>query len=153
MLYRFLALAGNRIRKIQNLKVLKQLKFLDLSFNCIENCDADQLPLSLFVLSLKGNPCTSDEGYRNNVTQTLPNLKELDEIPVSRLKHTKVDRESSDEDSVGFDDENDGEIIDDFEEDRSLKAFSEDIISRLKIRSTKEKERHDERMAELQVSR
>ena len=37
---RFLALAGNKIRKVENLQCLNKLQFLDLSGNAIDDFDA-----------------------------------------------------------------------------------------------------------------
>lgn len=149
---RFLTLAGNRIKKIENLKVLKQLKFLDLSSNLIENCETDELPHSLFILSLKDNPCTKNKNYRTTVTEALINLNELDEVPVDRLEQTNDDSNSSDEENLNSGDEE--EHIDDFElEDSTLRTMAEDIVDRVRIRSLKQKEQHDERITELKISR
>ena len=44
MTLRFLTLAGNQIDKIENLRILDELKFLDLSENQIESFDPGKKP-------------------------------------------------------------------------------------------------------------
>lgn len=51
MLPRFLCLAGNCIRKVENLRPLQHLRFLDLSQNQIQTMDAGGLALALSLLS------------------------------------------------------------------------------------------------------
>ena len=147
---RFLTLAGNKIKKIENLKHFKKLKFLDLSSNFIENVSTDELPHSLLILSLKGNPCAEKEDYRNTIAQKLTNLKELDGVPVNQVDDDhNSDAYSSDEDRSenDFDDDTDSFL----EEAIGLKETSDDIIARLRIRSRKQTEQHNDRMTELNM--
>ncbi|XP_028395146.1 leucine-rich repeat-containing protein 46-like [Dendronephthya gigantea] len=150
---RFLTLSGNKIRKIENLRHLQSLKFLDLSFNCIEHCPTGELPPSLMILSLKGNPCVKEQDYRSGIIRELANLKELDEIPVNQIDggDGNDDHHSSGEDR--FVNEIEDKDMDVLEEANSLKETSGDIIARLKIRSLKQKEQHNDRMAELNSPR
>ncbi|NWY35507.1 LRC46 protein, partial [Pheucticus melanocephalus] len=79
---RFLCLAGNRIQRLQNLRGLPQLSLLDLSHNLIHVLHPEELPRSLRILDLAGNPCTQQEGYRAGVLAALPQLLQLDSQPV-----------------------------------------------------------------------
>lgn len=79
----FIALQHNRIRKIENLKHLAQLQFLDLSFNKIEDLDEQEIPVSVGLLSLKGNPCTGVSNYKQRVKARLPDLEMLDGIEIN----------------------------------------------------------------------
>eukprot|EP00746_Dinoflagellata_sp_MGD_P009380 gnl/MRDRNA2_/MRDRNA2_119053_c0_seq1.p1 gnl/MRDRNA2_/MRDRNA2_119053_c0~~gnl/MRDRNA2_/MRDRNA2_119053_c0_seq1.p1 ORF type:complete len:321 (+),score=71.24 gnl/MRDRNA2_/MRDRNA2_119053_c0_seq1:59-964(+) len=79
----FLALQHNRIKKIENLKHLAQLQFLDLSFNKIQDLDEKEIPLSVGLLSLKGNPCTRESNYKERVVACLPDLEMLDGIELN----------------------------------------------------------------------
>lgn len=102
----FLALAGNRIRHVQNLKQLHNLKFLDLSMNYIEKVDVSELPQSLCVLRLAGNPFVKHmPAYAGHFFEKLPNLVQIDQFrrppllemaPV--LASSYIESESSDSD-------------------------------------------------------
>lgn len=52
-----------------------QLQVLDLSDNMIECVDTQELPRSLIILNLMGNPCCLDPGLRQRLTSSLPALK------------------------------------------------------------------------------
>ena len=54
-----------------------------MSHNKIQNSDPQDLPPSLVVLKLMGNPCANDENYRKSHVLALPELEELDTIEVS----------------------------------------------------------------------
>ncbi|GAB1610516.1 leucine-rich repeat-containing protein 46-like, partial [Argonauta hians] len=79
-----LDLSNNDIEVIENLSTLSQLAFLDLSHNYIGNVDIDELPQSLMILHLKGNPCYNQPDYRGRIIQDLPNLTELDGVQVGK---------------------------------------------------------------------
>jgi hypothetical protein len=81
---RYLALGGNRIRKVENLKHLRMLQFLDLSENQIDELDEEDLPRSLMILNLSLNQCCYSSGYRGRLIKSLPKLVELDEEDVHR---------------------------------------------------------------------
>jgi hypothetical protein len=79
----FLALQDNAITKVQNLDVLP-LEFLDLSDNEIGEVDFAELPRSLVVLKLKGNPILAP--YRDVALALLPALAKIDdEEPTAAL--------------------------------------------------------------------
>ncbi|RLN44536.1 hypothetical protein BBJ28_00024155, partial [Nothophytophthora sp. Chile5] len=68
----FLALAGNRIR---------ELKFLDLSMNYIEDFDVRDFPSSLRILRLAGNPFTRHmPAYAHLFFERLPHLVQIDQF-------------------------------------------------------------------------
>lgn len=117
----FLVLSNNRIRKMENLRHLDCLEFLDLSNNAIHLFAADELPTNLRVLNIAGNPCVeSDESYQNVrrlCIQMLPRLEMMDDIRIKKSEKEKntsvrlrvVDSDSdSDRDNVE-DSNSDGE--------------------------------------------
>jgi protein TilB len=104
-----LYLCNNYIPRIENIHMLKRLKYLNLAVNNIkvieglDGCESlERLDLTLnFIgdltsianlrgnifletLYLTGNPCTQIEGYRKFVIQTLPQLMHLDGEEVHR---------------------------------------------------------------------
>ncbi|KPI86779.1 hypothetical protein ABL78_4148 [Leptomonas seymouri] len=106
-----LYLCNNYISKIEGLRHLKWLKYLNLAVNNVtvieglQGCEAlERLDLTLnFIgdmtcvqsllanpflesLHLTGNPCTKTEGYRAYVVHTLPQLKELDGDEIIRAE-------------------------------------------------------------------
>lgn len=96
---RFLSLAGNQIKQVENLRDLPHLQFLDLSENQIETLKLDEFPESILILNLMGNNCTKQDGYREQLTEALPLLLDLDRQPVSERWATDEEDESlSDED-------------------------------------------------------
>ncbi|KAL6044520.1 hypothetical protein STEG23_035148 [Scotinomys teguina] len=95
---RFLSLAGNQIRHVENLLDLQYLQFLDLSENLIEVLKLDELPQSLLILNLCGNPCTNQNGYRKMVIGALPLLLDLDKQPILE-RWTSDDDDDDDEPS------------------------------------------------------
>nr|XP_002719170.2 leucine-rich repeat-containing protein 46 [Oryctolagus cuniculus] len=95
---RFLSLAGNRIRQVENLLGLPYLQFLDLSANLIETLKLDEFPHGLLILNLTGNSCTTQDGYRERVTEALPLLLDLDGQPVLERWTSDEERASGDED-------------------------------------------------------
>lgn len=102
----FLALSNNRIRKVENLTCLKKLLFLDLSENRIKDLDVEELPESVVILNLKGNPCTETDSYRARIIRHLPRLKQLDLLEVTKEERSAAGvRESSDEEEDDEDDQ------------------------------------------------
>eukprot|EP00933_Yihiella_yeosuensis_P010126 TRINITY_DN11639_c0_g5_i1.p1 TRINITY_DN11639_c0_g5~~TRINITY_DN11639_c0_g5_i1.p1 ORF type:complete len:314 (-),score=64.93 TRINITY_DN11639_c0_g5_i1:28-900(-) len=78
----FLALQMNRIKKIENLLCLPALEFLDLSRNQIAELETDQLPQTINILRLRGNPCAKASDYKERILARLPDLANLDATPL-----------------------------------------------------------------------
>ncbi|XP_052251222.1 leucine-rich repeat-containing protein 46-like isoform X2 [Dreissena polymorpha] len=105
----FIILANNRIRKIENLKFLKKLLFLDLSENQISAVDKGDVPASVIILNLTGNPCTNYPHYRLTTIADFPNLRQLDLCELSNVDKREaglnVPSDEEDEDDLDDDDE------------------------------------------------
>ncbi|XP_068119215.1 leucine-rich repeat-containing protein 46 isoform X2 [Hyperolius riggenbachi] len=138
---RFLSLSGNRIEKIQNLNGLNNLKFLDLSHNLIKTLEAGELPKTLLILDLTGNPCTKIKDYRQQVLEALPLLQELDG---ETMKEMDNQDSFSDGDSSNSDDES--LLSDDPDE---LTSVGQDMLQRSHQRRNRALKEHEERLAEL----
>ncbi|KAI0231518.1 hypothetical protein LSAT2_018121 [Lamellibrachia satsuma] len=103
----FLTLGANRIRKIEGLTRLPKLGFLDLSENLIEHFDIDELPQTLIILDLRGNPCTQLDDYRGSIIQDIEKLQQLDGETVTKEEKRDagyVVSSDSEEDDVGTND-------------------------------------------------
>jgi protein TilB len=86
---KYLNLAVNNITVIDGLQSCEALERLDLTLNFIADLTCVQTLLanpSLESLHLTGNPCTKTEGYRAYVVHTLPQLKELDGDEIIRAE-------------------------------------------------------------------
>uniref|UniRef100_A0A5K4EJH5 Testis specific leucine rich repeat protein,putative n=1 Tax=Schistosoma mansoni TaxID=6183 RepID=A0A5K4EJH5_SCHMA len=94
---KILYLQNNLIPKIENLSKLKKLEYLNLALNNIEKvenlegCESlKKLDLTvnfigdLFSIESLGNPCTEYPGYREFVIATLPQLKLLDGVEITK---------------------------------------------------------------------
>ena len=115
-----LYLCNNYIPKIENIRMLKCLKYLNLAVNNIkvieglEGCEMlERLDLTLnFIgdltgvaslranvfletLYLTGNPCTSIDGYRKFIIDTLPQLQTLDGSEVVRSEQILARQDKS----------------------------------------------------------
>eukprot|EP00796_Vickermania_ingenoplastis_P002291 gene2292-1432_t len=78
---KYLNLAVNNIKVIEGLEGCEALEKLDLTLNFVGDMkDVARLRANPFleVLHLTGNPCTRTEGYRSYVVHVLPHLQELD---------------------------------------------------------------------------
>jgi len=110
---RFLMLAHNRIRVLEGLEKLENLQFLDVSHNLIDELDtgsADddedtcQLPASLVVLRVAGNPFISeaDEETRAEIQEHIvtvsPYLQLLDNVRITNEMRRSYGLEVDDED-------------------------------------------------------
>lgn len=86
---KYLNLAVNNITVIEGLQGCESLERLDLTLNfigdvtCVETLLANPF---LQSLHLTGNPCTKTEGYRAYVVHALPHLKELDGDEIIRAE-------------------------------------------------------------------
>lgn len=79
---------------------MKSLRFLDLSQNAIESLSLDQLPPSLMILRLEGNPCASAQ-LNSSLFEAMPNLIQIDqerrdgmEIPATTVETDDNNTES-----------------------------------------------------------
>ncbi|XP_041122896.1 leucine-rich repeat-containing protein 46-like [Polyodon spathula] len=148
---RFLTLAGNKICKTENLKSLEKLGFLDLSDNLIEHLDLGEMPKSLFILNLKGNPCVNEKVYRDRVAAALPCLKELDGQSVARRvdyegeKDEEREESSEDEEEYATHTPWSLEKIHDF-----FNELHEEMSSRCTLRKNNARKEHECRMDEIQ---
>ncbi|CAI2734231.1 unnamed protein product [Schistosoma spindalis] len=83
----YLNLALNNIEKVENLEGCESLKKLDLTINFIGDLfSIESLGNVHFLeeLYLTGNPCTEYPGYREFVIATLPQLKLLDGVEITK---------------------------------------------------------------------
>ncbi|RTG84658.1 protein TilB, partial [Schistosoma bovis] len=83
----YLNLALNNIEKVENLEGCESLKKLDLTVNFIGDLfSIESLGNVHFLeeLYLTGNPCTEYPGYREFVIATLPQLKLLDGVEITK---------------------------------------------------------------------
>lgn len=90
---RYLNLALNNIRKIENLEFCESLEKLDLTINFIQDLQSVEnlkANFSLRELHLIGNPCTEIEGYREFIIGALPSLENLDGIEILKSERIKA---------------------------------------------------------------
>lgn len=79
----FLALQHNHLSKVEGVKHLKHLSFLDLSFNSIEDFSPLEFPENIMILKMHGNPCCEMKSdYRKSLVLRLNHLEELDRVKV-----------------------------------------------------------------------
>lgn len=78
----FLTMQSNQIKRLEGLKHLKKLSFLDVSQNQIGEFDVAELPENIMIMKMVDNPCTKLEDYRKNVVVHLNLLEEFDRIKV-----------------------------------------------------------------------
>ncbi|XP_029878662.1 leucine-rich repeat-containing protein 46 isoform X1 [Aquila chrysaetos chrysaetos] len=150
VLCRFLSLAGNRIRRVENLQTLRHLRVLDLSHNQIQTLDPDELPRSLRLLDLTGNECTHQDGYRELVVGALPHLLQLD------AQHVRggVGEEKEEGGSSSSEDEDDELLSEPSGPFTAGKDFFADLHRELAGRSRRRRrealEEHQTRLEELE---
>lgn len=99
---RFLVLARNRIHRIENILFLDNLQYLDLSENQIATVDVVEFPTEkLAYVDLRGNPCAMDAAlvaeYRVEMIQSLPCIREIDAVAVSRNERRDAGLDVSEE--------------------------------------------------------
>ncbi|XP_035689896.1 leucine-rich repeat-containing protein 46-like [Branchiostoma floridae] len=157
---RFLCLAGNQISKVENLQHLTGLGFLDLSENRIDEVNPEELPKSLVILTLNGNPCTERSDYRKQLIQVLPKLQQLDGQQVTRQEKMEAGLEvSDDEDDEGLEDDDDDDKDDDDEETDAVegKGMFHDVTCGIVERSHERVKdvlrQHKDHMTELEEVR
>ncbi|XP_075225768.1 touch insensitive larva B [Lycorma delicatula] len=89
----YINLAVNNIEKIENLEGCESLQKLDLTLNFIgELTSVENLQnnLQLEDLYLTGNPCTDYKGYREYVITALPQIKRLDNREILRSERIQA---------------------------------------------------------------
>jgi Leucine-rich repeat (LRR) protein len=80
----FLVAFNNKIESVNDeLLNCTKLEVLDLSNNQINKIQLENLPKSLLVLNLKGNPISQDSEFLDQCLSCLPNLIELNEVLVT----------------------------------------------------------------------
>ncbi|RKO95977.1 outer arm dynein light chain 1, partial [Caulochytrium protostelioides] len=90
---RYLQLALNNIRHIENLQHNEALEKLDLTVNFVENpLDLENLKdnYRLRELYLVGNPVNKLDGYRAFAIHTLPQLRVLDGVEITRTERLEA---------------------------------------------------------------
>ena len=85
----YLSLQGNQIEYVTGLSQLENLIYLDLSKNNVQEINFSRLPEDIMILKLNDNPIAKREDYRETVIANLPELEELDEIPVTMQERFK----------------------------------------------------------------
>ncbi|XP_071964972.1 dynein axonemal assembly factor 11-like [Antedon mediterranea] len=89
----YLNLALNNIERIENLEGCESLKKLDLTINFVgelTSIDCLKQNYNLEELFLTGNPCVDFDGYREYVTATLSQLKRLDGNEIEKSARIKA---------------------------------------------------------------
>ncbi|XP_075702405.1 leucine-rich repeat-containing protein 46 isoform X2 [Rhinoderma darwinii] len=141
---RFLSLSSNKVQHIQNLQCLTNLQFLDVSHNLIKKLDASELPHSLLILDLTGNPCTKATDYRQHVLEALPFLQQLDGSTV----RDSVNQGSLSDNEEEEDDRNSDDSDEPFDVS-GLSSMSQEMIQRSYRRRHMALREHEERLSEL----
>ncbi|XP_038045204.1 leucine-rich repeat-containing protein 46-like [Patiria miniata] len=153
---RFLTLADNQIERVENLSVLPELKLLDLSSNQIRDFNTDELPKTLLILNMEGNPCSQQPEYRKRILLAFPNLKQLDGDDVTRQERLEAGCDALAPSSDEADDEED--IEDGTEEITGQSAedvlqLSADLIKQSRLRSQRQATEHYKHMEQLVAAR
>jgi len=89
----YINLALNNIERIENLEGCEFLKKLDLTVNFVGELSSVENLVNnnhLREFYLTGNPCTNFTGYRDFVIATLPQLKSLDGIEITKSDQIKA---------------------------------------------------------------
>ncbi|XP_033113676.1 protein tilB homolog [Anneissia japonica] len=89
----YLNLALNNIERIENLEGCESLKKLDLTVNFVgelTSIECLKQNYNLEELFLTGNPCVDFDGYQEYVIATLPQLKRLDGAVVEKSARIKA---------------------------------------------------------------
>ncbi|RUS72770.1 hypothetical protein EGW08_019470, partial [Elysia chlorotica] len=109
-----LVLANNKIKEITGIKHLEKLLLLDLSENYLESVQMENIPKSIIILNLKGNPALEETNYRYCKVKDFPKLKQLDETEISTKE--KKDAGLTIESDEECEDESDEDLQEDDEE-------------------------------------
>uniref|UniRef100_A0A2C9KYD9 U2A'/phosphoprotein 32 family A C-terminal domain-containing protein n=1 Tax=Biomphalaria glabrata TaxID=6526 RepID=A0A2C9KYD9_BIOGL len=142
-----LILSENKITTIENIDHLNKLVFLDVSnkgdreqqwaryeLGIIKTTkqpashppSVENLPQSIIILNLSGNPCVSQSSYKSNIIKRLPKLKHLDGAEI--LKEDKLEA-GVEVESICGDNENQGEETTDEEEGSEDEDDAEETVT------------------------
>ncbi|XP_059087799.1 dynein axonemal assembly factor 11-like isoform X2 [Tigriopus californicus] len=95
----YLNMAMNNVELIENLERCESLTKLDLTLNFIadlvQSVDNLRTNIRLQELTLMGNPCTEYQGYREYVIATLPQLKTLDGRDINKSERIQAQQRLS----------------------------------------------------------
>ena len=112
-----LHLAGNKIKRIENVDFLCRLHLLDLSNNFITgeslNSSIDLLPKNIETLILTGNPCTNDKFVLDALQLSCPGLKiTIDDAfeKSDKLTDLKIDSPKNEDNERGEAEEDSGDV-------------------------------------------
>jgi protein TilB len=94
----YLNLALNNILKVENLERNEKLRKLDLTVNFIDidgllSVESLKVNHQLEELYMTGNPCTEFEQYRAFIIGTLPQLKRLDGKPITATERIQAQQD------------------------------------------------------------
>lgn len=81
----YLSLAHNEIGKVEGLRTLRKLLYLDVSENLIAELEAEEVPASVAILKLRDNPVMDTPATRTALILALPELEELDGEAISMI--------------------------------------------------------------------
>eukprot|EP00906_Rhabdomonas_costata_P005407 RCo008101 len=88
---RVLLLSHNCLTAVEGVKDLPQLSVLDLSHNQLQSCPPEELPVTLTMLQLEGNPLTERrESMLKPLLLRLPGLIQLDGVPVTAMTRARL---------------------------------------------------------------
>lgn len=148
---RFLTLAQNQIQKLKNLRSLQRLQFLDVSDNQIDNLETGELPPSLIILHLTGNPCTNNTSYRETVLKALPGLRKLDGEPISDYGALDMEEEENPTSSDADSSDEDFEFMSPLNTNRGFfVSFHQELLGRSERRRRNALREHESRIEEAQ---
>jgi len=125
-----LSLAANRLASVPPVGGLSRLRALDLRDNRIEweALMGAEIPDAMEHLWLGGNPCVRRDGYRALVIGSLPMLRTLDGVTVSRAERAAADAAAAAAGVGGSDDdENDNDNDGDKDEDAEEEEEDDDV--------------------------
>ena len=98
----YLNVNGNNLLSIEPLAALKELRYLDAGKNSLSEVQGggvSALPASLRILRLEGNPMCEKLSYRSDVLSSLPQIVDLDFVPVAGKGRGEVAAERNGEES------------------------------------------------------
>lgn len=85
-----MSLTHNEIAKIEGLRTLSKLLYLDVSENLISELEVEEIPINIAILKLRDNPVMDSPATRTALILGLPELEELDGEAISMLTRFEV---------------------------------------------------------------